>query len=1017
MRLPGNALIREPCSLSANRLASFYPAWAMMGAMLSALGWWSPPAAHAQLSINETYAHMTGTDTAEFVELFGPPGSVLDGLVLVVIDGDGPSRGLIINVEALAGTLPPDGLWVMGQSTTPNPDPGNPPDQVLTAALQNGTQTYLLLSAFTGNLGDDVDTDDNGFADAGYAGIATADIRDSVAVADTGLADATYYAAPTLGPTVFGTPAGVARLADGMDTNTADDWQITSYYLIPPQQGVDIYGYPAASPGLHNGDVNNCPVAHDGARSLPADWLEGITITLDAFDDGEPYGQLTYRIETLPTLGRLEDLNNQHIINSLPYELTGGGNQVQYLPSNQAGSDSFTFSAHDGYCRSDPHGTVTVTVDPRRPDRVVITEIMFDAPNADAGWEWVEVTNITAVPVTLASLLDENRTLSHHGNLQNYTLGAYETVILTEQKDSFPSLTNFLIEWTPLTGEHIVQAPHWPALNNDEDTLILVDDGGYMLDTVHYRNDAGGWPDVANGPSIYLTYGHLSPDDNDDGNHWAASADGIDHAYETSAGHVGSPALLPTGCCPEPQDQQVQVYKNADPGPVITLLASDCDTPAENLSFEIAIGPAVGTLTDPLNGEQDVTAGGPLTGNQVRFTPPAETVGTFVFEFQVTDGQCVSVPGEIQLEVIDPGGPAEGIVITEIMHNPIGRTETAWEWIEIVNLSDDDVALRTLEDAEGQQEGNLDGRLIPPGAVWILTPRKSQDEEPTLDTFLANWPDLSADQVLEVDDWPALANTLSQTIRLIALNGVILDEISYHAGFDGWPASSDAHSMYLGGCALSPEDNNDGDAWLVAVPGTDGVTESGRGDMGSPGELPICVEPCTRPVLLTAESVRIHGDAGEFSIDLMNPGAMETRDPNGLNLRMTYDVPIRLISVPDVSAGQVAHTSFAGSTLQITMTGTHSPHALNVRYAVIHHDDASCMTIESLCVPLLHGKSTPNAAVPMITTFDLLAVRNHLTHAVDATNFHTDFDADGRFTVFDMFAVRNHLNDIVDDCP
>jgi hypothetical protein len=67
--------------------------------------------------LNEVLASHTGTDTTEFIELFGIPGTSLDGLSLIVVESDaGTSQGNIdrrIDFGA-ADRLGSNGFYLIG---------------------------------------------------------------------------------------------------------------------------------------------------------------------------------------------------------------------------------------------------------------------------------------------------------------------------------------------------------------------------------------------------------------------------------------------------------------------------------------------------------------------------------------------------------------------------------------------------------------------------------------------------------------------------------------------------------------------------------------------------------------------------------------------------------------------------------------------------------------------------------------------------------------------------------------
>jgi hypothetical protein len=174
--------------------------------------------------INEVLASHDGPDTNEFIELFGTPNGDLFGLTLLVIEGETLSKGLVDLTVSLNGLfLDGNGYLVVGD-TAVSPDV----DLGLGDRLENGTQTVLLVRGYVAPLFDDVDGDNDGIAEANIG-----EIVDSVGLADAGLgsSDVVYYGAPVVGPQAGAFPAGGARIPNGLDTDSASDWQFLSAML------------------------------------------------------------------------------------------------------------------------------------------------------------------------------------------------------------------------------------------------------------------------------------------------------------------------------------------------------------------------------------------------------------------------------------------------------------------------------------------------------------------------------------------------------------------------------------------------------------------------------------------------------------------------------------------------------------------------------------------------------------------------------------------------------------------
>ena len=64
------------------------------------------------LRINEIVFDGPGSDVDVFVELAGPPGTLVEGVELVGING---SNGNVYNTIHLVGTVRPDGYFVVAQ--------------------------------------------------------------------------------------------------------------------------------------------------------------------------------------------------------------------------------------------------------------------------------------------------------------------------------------------------------------------------------------------------------------------------------------------------------------------------------------------------------------------------------------------------------------------------------------------------------------------------------------------------------------------------------------------------------------------------------------------------------------------------------------------------------------------------------------------------------------------------------------------------------------------------------------
>lgn len=163
-------------------------------------------AAPADPVINEFVFNHTGTDTHEFVEVFGDPSTDYSTLTILQVEGDGSGAGVIDSATPV-GTTNASGFW----TTT-----------FLTNVLENGTVSLLLVEVFSGTVGMDLDTNNDGILDS----TPWSAVVDDVAVSDGGSSDRTY-ASVVLAPGFDGnpfTPGGASRIPHGTDTDAVSDW-------------------------------------------------------------------------------------------------------------------------------------------------------------------------------------------------------------------------------------------------------------------------------------------------------------------------------------------------------------------------------------------------------------------------------------------------------------------------------------------------------------------------------------------------------------------------------------------------------------------------------------------------------------------------------------------------------------------------------------------------------------------------------------------------------------------------
>ncbi|MGJ8697869.1 MAG: PEP-CTERM sorting domain-containing protein [Verrucomicrobiaceae bacterium] len=202
--------------------------------------------AQAVIVINEFVVDHTGGDTHEFVELFSSDANTdFSHLTLIEIEGDGTGAGLIDDLIVTIGSTDANGYWFSGF------DIGGAND------IENGSVTLLLVDGFTGNVGDDIDADNDGIIDNPL----WTSIVDSIATSDGGASDFVY--APDLAPNFDGNsfqPGGASRIPNGTDTDSPSDWVRNDF---------NGDGLPTFTSTTAPGDAINTPNAPNQVSAVP----------------------------------------------------------------------------------------------------------------------------------------------------------------------------------------------------------------------------------------------------------------------------------------------------------------------------------------------------------------------------------------------------------------------------------------------------------------------------------------------------------------------------------------------------------------------------------------------------------------------------------------------------------------------------------------------------------------------------------------------------------------------------
>jgi uncharacterized repeat protein (TIGR01451 family) len=173
--------------------------------------------------INEIRIDQSGTDNDEYFELAGTPATSLTGLTYLVIGDGTASDGTIEAVIPLTDSVIPSDGYFLAVEDTFTTTLGTP-DLVLAPNAINfensDNVTHMLVTGFTGNLYDDIDTDNDGIID----NVLWTSLDDCLALIETVGTGDEVYCATQLGPDGTYVPGHAYRCSAG--------WQIGSFSPI-----------------------------------------------------------------------------------------------------------------------------------------------------------------------------------------------------------------------------------------------------------------------------------------------------------------------------------------------------------------------------------------------------------------------------------------------------------------------------------------------------------------------------------------------------------------------------------------------------------------------------------------------------------------------------------------------------------------------------------------------------------------------------------------------------------------
>lgn len=228
--------------------------------------------------INEFVANHVGYDDHEFVEVFGDVNTNYANFTVIEIEGDGTNAGKIDAWWNL-GISDGDGFWTTG---------------FLDSKIENGSMTLMLVELFTGYVGQDLDTDNDGVLDVTPFNR----VVDDVAILNGGVSDWVYSSvALTEGfDDDSYLPGGASRIPNGTDTDAVDDWYRNDYdgYGLPEFTGTPDAHEAINTPGAVNetvADITPPVITVDLNRTVlwpPNHKMIEICATVEVTDDRDP---------------------------------------------------------------------------------------------------------------------------------------------------------------------------------------------------------------------------------------------------------------------------------------------------------------------------------------------------------------------------------------------------------------------------------------------------------------------------------------------------------------------------------------------------------------------------------------------------------------------------------------------------------------------------------------------------------------------------------------------------------
>lgn len=181
--------------------------------------------------LNEILVSTSGADS-EYMELFGTPGFALQGLSVIGVEADA-GQAPVVDFRydfGSADVIGDNGFLLIGNDLVQATYGVTPDIDIPQNAFENSSATYALV------------------ATASIVPDGASVVLDAVHLSDADN-DPALLGAPSVGPDGSFLPAGVGRVADGVDTDTSGDWEVLSFgNSSPPNTPTSGGGEPEPTP-------------------------------------------------------------------------------------------------------------------------------------------------------------------------------------------------------------------------------------------------------------------------------------------------------------------------------------------------------------------------------------------------------------------------------------------------------------------------------------------------------------------------------------------------------------------------------------------------------------------------------------------------------------------------------------------------------------------------------------------------------------------------------------------------